>query len=196
MHEERTADFSLPWCIALFKDPSLQRIPTAFRVIHGSTLANNLLGIELFNERSIPAVQTFIKRRPRPKNVCSPHDHHDIEICMLLSLGRGVEGIAGTAHGGIVALMLDEVMAQLASEIFGRDSIITANLNVEFKRRLDTPRVVLAKAYMEDGGEEVKGGDDRGESRRRLKIRGRIEDGEGGIFAEGTSVFVKLRPKM
>lgn len=115
---------------------------------------------------------------------------------MLLSLGRGVEGISGTAHGGIIALMLDEVMAHLASEMFGRDNIMTANLNVEFKRRLDTPRVVLARAYMEEGGEEVKRGDFRGEDRRKVKIRGRIEDGEGGVFAEGTSVFVKLRPKL
>ena len=107
-----------------------------------------------------------------------------------------MEGIAGTAHGGVVALMLDEVMAHLASEVFGRDSIMTKNLNVEFKRRLDTPRVVLARAYMEGGEEEFKGGDSGGKGRRKVKIRGRIEDGEGGIFAEGTSVFVKLRPKL
>ena len=115
---------------------------------------------------------------------------------MLLSLGRGVEGIAGTAHGGIIALMLDEVMAHLASEIFGRDNIITKSLNVEFKRRLDTPRVVLARACMEGGEEEGKGGGFGGEDRRKVKISGRIEDGEGGVFAEGTSVFVKLRPKL
>ena len=196
MHEERTADFSLPWCMALFSDPTLHRIPTGFRIIHGSTVSNNLLGIELFNERSIPAVQTFIKRHPSPNNACAPHNHHDIEIYMLVSLGRGVEGIAGTAHGGVVALMLDEVMAHLASEVFGRDSIMTKNLNVEFKRRLDTPRVVLARAYMEGGEEEFKGGDFGGKGRRKVKIRGRIEDGEGGVFAEGTSVFVKLRPKL
>ena len=107
-----------------------------------------------------------------------------------------MEGIAGTAHGGIIALMLDEVMAHLASEVFGRDSIITKSLNVEFKRRLDTPRVVLARAYMERVEEQVEGGDFGGESGRKLKIRGRIEDEEGGIFAEGTSVFVRLRPKL
>ena len=107
-----------------------------------------------------------------------------------------MEGIAGTAHGGVVALMLDEVMAHLASEVFGRDNIITKHLNVEFKRRLDTPRVVLARAYMEEGEEEVKGGGFGGEDRRKVKIRSRIEDGEGGVFAEGTSVFVKIRPRL
>lgn len=104
--------------------------------------------------------------------------------------------IAGTAHGGIIALILGEVMAHLASEVFGRDNIITKNLNVEFKRRLDTPRVMLARAYMEEGEEQVEGGGLGGEDRRKVKIRRRIEDGEGGIFAEGTSVFVKLRPRL
>ena len=56
-------------------------------------------------------------------------------------------------------------MGQLAAEVFGRYNIVTAGLDVKFKRRLDTPRVVLAKTYMEDGGEEVKG-DVRGESGR------------------------------
>ena len=54
--------------------------------------------------------------------------------------------------------MLDEVMGQLAAEIFGRYNIVTASLDVTFKRRLKTPRVILTRAYTEESGEDVKRG--------------------------------------
>lgn len=111
---------------------------------------------------------------------------------MLFSLGRGVEGIAGTGHGAIVALMLDEVMATLATEIFGRNGIITAALEVRFKRRLDTPRVVLARASLKGVNEEAGPEKDR----KKVGVQATVEDGEGGVFADGRSVFVRLKPKM
>lgn len=107
------------------------------------------------------------------------------EVYMLFSLGRGVEGVPGTGHGAIVALVLDEVMGTLAAQVFGRYNIVTARLNVEFKRRLDTPRVVLARAFL---------GGAKGE--RKVEIRGSVEDGEGIVFADGTSVFVRLQPSL
>lgn len=80
---------------------------------------------------------------------------------MLFSLGRGVEGIVGTGHGAIVALMLDEVMAAVAAEVFGRHGIITGALEVRFKRRLETPRVVLARASLKRVQEEAGAEKDR-----------------------------------
>ena len=104
--------------------------------------------------------------------------------------------MAGWAHGAIIALMLDEVMGQVAAEVFGRYNIVTAGLGVRFRTRLVTPKVALARAYMGEGGEDVRRGDGRGGDRRKLKIIGRVEDGEGGIFTERASEFVKLRPKL
>jgi hypothetical protein len=80
---------------------------------------------------------------------------------MLFSLGRGVEGIVGTGHGAVVALMLDEVMAAVAAEVFGRHGIITGALEVRFKRRLETPRVVLARASLKRVQEEAGAEKDR-----------------------------------
>lgn len=111
---------------------------------------------------------------------------------MLFSLGRGVEGIAGTGHGAIVALVLDEVMGTLAAEVFGRYGVITAALEVRFKRRLETPRVVLAKAALEG----VRNGVAGEEMRKKIEILGTVEDGEGGVLAEGRTVFVRLRPRL
>ena len=115
---------------------------------------------------------------------------------MLFSLDHGVDGVPGTAHGAIVALMLDEVMGHLAAEVFGRYNIVTAKLDVAFKRRLNTPKVVLARAFIGEGEKEAKKGSGGVENTRKLEIMGRVEDGEGGVFAEGRSVFANLRPKL
>ena len=45
--------------------------------------------------------------------------------------------------------MLDEVTEQLAIGLFGRYEILTGALTVRFKRRLETPRVVLCRAWLE-----------------------------------------------
>ncbi len=192
MLTEHTSDFSPPWCLAISNNPAFQHVPTLSRVSHESTGENNLLANVLASEWSVRAVQTFVKR----PCLDSSSLHHNIEVYMLWSLGRGVEGMGGTAHGGIVALMLDEVMAHLATETFGRDNIVTAKLEVGFKRRLNTPRVVLARAVVEKEEEEVKGGSQGVEKKRKLKMMGTVEDGEGGVFAEGRSVFVRLRPRL
>lgn len=93
--------------------------------------------------------------------------------------------------------MLDEVMGQLAAEMFGRYNIVTAKLDVEFRRRLETPRVVVARAFVEErGGARGNGGTPGEGEKRKVEIRGRVEDGEGGVFACGRSVFVRLRSRL
>jgi len=86
---------------------------------------------------------------------------------MLFSLGLGVEGIASTGHGAIVALMLDEVMAAVAAEVFRRHGIITGALEVRYKRRVETPRVVLARASLKGVQEEAGAEKDRRKLERR-----------------------------
>lgn len=185
MTDEILSDFSFPWCKALSEDATLQPIVTDSRTYHSSTGENSLLASSLANPSCIRAVQTFIRRGPTASLA-------QTEIYMLFSLGRGVEGIAGTGHGAIVALMLDEAMATLATEVFGRNGIITAALEVRFRRRLDTPRVVLARASPKGVNEEVGPEKDR----KKVEILATVEDGEGGVFADGRSVFVRLKPKM
>ena len=87
-------------------------------------------------------------------------------------------------------------MGQLAAEVFGRCNIITARLEVGFKRRFNTPRIVLARAFVEKNDEEARRGSTEVEKRRRLEITGRVDDGERVVFAQGRSVFVTLRPKL
>lgn len=97
-----------------------------------------------------------------------------MEVLQLFSLGSVVNGISGTYHSAIISLMLDEVTGQLATGLFGRYEILTGALTVRFRRRLETPRVVLCRAWLEGSVQE-----------RKLTIKGTVEDGGGGVFATG-----------
>ena len=184
---EILSDFSPSWCTALLQDPNLRAITTASRVSHPSTGENSLLATTLANSPCIRAVKTFLRNSSNNTSQAQTP-----EVYMLFSLGRGVDGIAGTCHGAIIALMLDEVMGALAAEVFGRYNIVTTRLDVGFHKRLDTPRVVLTRAILE--------GADRnnavGEGARRVKIIGTVEDGENGVFATGKSEFAKLKERL
>lgn len=129
MTHEHTSDFSLPWCLALSEDPNFKLIPTASRRDDESTGENSLLANALANERCIRAVKTFVKR----PNLESPSAHNNIEVYKLYSLGHGVNGHPGIAHGAIVTLMLDEVMYQIVSEIHRRYDSLTARLAIKLK---------------------------------------------------------------
>lgn len=97
-----------------------------------------------------------------------------MEVLQLFSLGSGVNGISGTYHGAIISLMLDEVTGQFATGLFGRYEIPTGALTVRFKRRLETPRVVLCRPWLDGSVQE-----------RKLAIKCIVEDGGGGVFATG-----------
>lgn len=157
------------------KDPAWKLVPTLSRALHPASTENSLLAETLSSTRGIRTVQTYLKQSP---GSAAPPDM--TEMRMVFSLGDGVNGIAGTCHGGLIGLMLDEVTGQLAAEVFGRYNIITAGLKVAYKRKISTPAVVLCRAWLG----EVKG--------RKAKIEGTIEDGMGGVYAIGQTVFVKL----
>lgn len=80
------------------------------------------------------------------------------------------------------------MISHLAIEIFDRYNIITVKLNIAFKRRLNTSRMILARIFIKEDNEEVKGGSGEVKNKRKLKVRERIENKEGGIFAEDRSV--------
>ena len=87
---------------------------------------------------------------------------------------------------------------QLSAEAFGRYNIVTGRLEVEYKKRLTTPRVVLATASVEIQRAAAQGetGELDKEKKRKSAIVGQVEDGEGGVFAKGKAVYVRLRPNL
>lgn len=163
----------IPWCETLFNDPSLQPFQTLSKLSHGSTF----VGETLSTPTTIRAWQSFYKAPPPDSN------NKTGSLYYLLSLGNGVNGHVDKAHGGFIGVLLDEVIGAIATNHCPPGSTtMTAFMKVDYKKPLDTPRVVLAKAWIEE---------DRSQG-RKIFGRGSVEDGEGGVFATGEALFLMV----
>ena len=104
--------------------------------------------------------------------------HGQADVCWTeLSLPQRFEGWEGIAHGGILAAILDEVMAWA---LVGQDSWgLTARLSIEFKRPVQIGRAIRAEGWMTE------------KRRRLLRTHGQILDGAtGALLATGEAVYV------
>ncbi len=100
-----------------------------------------------------------------------------------VTVGKPHEGPPGLVHGGVVAMLLDHVLAR-AVRAAGRGGL-TATLTVSYRRPvpLGVPLVVTAEAGEADG--------------RRTTATARLaaEDDPGTVLAEADGLFVALRPE-
>jgi len=93
-----------------------------------------------------------------------------------LSLDPRFEGWVGIAHGGILATILDEVMAWslVAEDSWG----VTARLAIEYRRPTPVGRPIRAEGWI------VR-------SRRRLiDTAGAVTDGDGNVLATAEGIYV------
>ncbi|OAQ62427.1 thioesterase superfamily domain-containing protein [Pochonia chlamydosporia 170] len=162
---------SPPWSRQLFQDPTLHPIATPCRHPKPTT-EDSLVAETLATDHTISAWQSLY-RTGSPKNTG--------ELVSLLALGTGVNGHADVAHGGLLALILDEITGNVVELYRGEGmSGYTASLKIDFRRPVRTPGVLLCRSWLE-----------RREG-RKLWVRGRVEDGEGGLYAEGESLWVEV----
>lgn len=103
---------------------------------------------------------------------------------MLYSLGTGVNGHDGYSHGGFIGTLIDEATGQCVFPVFG-SNIVTAEMTVQYKKMLPTPSVILVRAWI-----------DREPERRKVWVKASVEDGLGGVFATGTTLFINIKPKI
>ncbi|MGY1742730.1 MULTISPECIES: PaaI family thioesterase [unclassified Blastococcus] len=98
-----------------------------------------------------------------------------------VTLGKPHEGPPGLVHGGVVATLLDHVLAR-SVRAAGRGGM-TATLTVRYRRpvRLGTPLLLTARVEEADG--------------RRTTARGRVvaEQDPETVLAEAEGLFVSLR---
>ncbi|KAL2044564.1 hypothetical protein ABVK25_012374 [Lepraria finkii] len=104
-----------------------------------------------------------------------------IEECWLLSVGSGVDGKAGRGHGGFNALVLDQISGSVSH--YARPVRIppaTATMTIDYKAPVETPCVVLLRAWIE----ELEG--------RKVWVRGVIEDGSGRALCTSRALLCML----
>jgi len=93
-------------------------------------------------------------------------------------LSSDYQGGTGFVHGGIVATLLDEVMAKVSR--FEGDHAVTGELTVEYVQPVPVDRDLLVEGWEI----ERKG--------RNLLRQGEIRDASGAILARGKGRFVQI----
>jgi acyl-coenzyme A thioesterase PaaI-like protein len=134
-----------------------------------------------------------IKLEPNPTNGCFgcggandfgmkltfEQDNGRRKIVGRFVLGSRYRGGGGMAHGGIIALLLDEAMGKVCR--FRDAKAVTAQLTVDFIKPIDVEKEILVEAF-----EETQNG-------RNLFQVGEIRNTAGEVLARGKARFVILR---
>ncbi len=108
--------------------------------------------------------------------------HADEAGCRTeLTLDAAFQGWDNVAHGGILATILDEVMAW---SVIGRGTWgVTARMAIEFKRPVPVGQAIRAEGTVVDA------------TRRLFRTSGRIVDAAtGDLLASATGVYVAAPP--
>jgi uncharacterized protein (TIGR00369 family) len=136
-----------------------------------------------------------MKLDPKPKNGCFgcgganargmqlafEQDDARQHIVGRFRLGEEYQGGTGFLHGGIIALLLDEVMSK-ASRFHGEHAV-TADLRVEYKRPIRVGQEIVVEGFVarRDG--------------RQLYHEGEIRNQAGNLLARAQGRFVVIDPK-
>ncbi|EXJ64974.1 hypothetical protein A1O7_01313 [Cladophialophora yegresii CBS 114405] len=170
-------DFNIPWCKALLEKNVIDmEIPTQRRLEPDDETSNSMFQQTLYTPSAIRAQINFRRPALESDSITS------WEICNLLSLGTGVDGKTGRAHGGFNALVLDQITGMTAAAISGAAAPATATMTVDYKAPINTPGVVLCRCW----AVEKQG--------RKTWLKGRIEDGEGKLLASAKALFIDPKP--
>jgi uncharacterized protein (TIGR00369 family) len=137
----------------------------------------------------------IIRLEPNPSNKCFgcggnnaggmkltfEQDHINRRIVGRFVLGDRYQGGAGFAHGGIIAVLLDEAMGKVCR--FREVHAVTAELTVEYLKPVSVEKEIVVE------GHEVE------QQGRNLFMAGEIRNTEGIVLARGRGRFVVLQPR-
>ena len=136
-----------------------------------------------------------VRLEPNPTNKCFgcggdssggmkltfEQDNANRKIVGRFILGERYQGGAGFAHGGIIALLLDEAMGKVCR--FREVRAVTAELSVEYLKP-----VAVEKEIVVEGRETEMNG-------RNLFMAGEIRNENGDVLARGKGRFVVIKPR-
>lgn len=168
-------DFDKPWCKKILDDPNIRWTRNSHDVVP-EKVSNSMFEQTLYTDRAIRAHLSF----SRP---CNELDSiRPIEDCFLISVGDGVDGATGRAHGGFNSLLLDHACGHAAHHNSPNPiSPATATMTVDFKRPISTPCVVLCRSWLV----EMTG--------RKMWTKAVIEDEHGQVLTSAKCLFIAAR---
>ncbi|KAK6383056.1 hypothetical protein LTS17_003726 [Exophiala oligosperma] len=211
---------SVPWCARLLSDKRYSTVPSRFGQpspdtrgdFFTRTLAtDNTIVACLYQERRVngnderleSGLESNGSTKPQQQD---PRISNVEEIRAFLATASGVNGFPGVAHGGFVAAVIDETMGYLIKAhlrasvtevapppgkakvtmvpLTSSDTtaaVMTGELTIRYKRPMPTGEVLLVRTWVE----KIEG--------RKTYAKAVVEDGEGTVLTEGTSVFIALK---
>jgi acyl-coenzyme A thioesterase PaaI-like protein len=92
------------------------------------------------------------------------------------ALGANYAGGGGFAHGGIIAVILDEAMGKLSR--LTDEKAVTAEMSIEYRKPVPIDQTIVVEGWQEE---------EKGRSRFRVA---EIYDTEGNLLARGKGRFV------
>ena len=92
------------------------------------------------------------------------------------TLGPRYGGGAGFAHGGIIAVLLDEAMGKISK--LADERAVTAELNIEYRKPVPVHAEIIVSGWQES---------EKGRNRFRVA---EIHDAHGNLLARGRGRFV------
>lgn len=164
---------SVPWAAKLLKDPGLRAFSLP-NIVPKASGEDSMVAETLRTESTVSLWQPLY-RAPCPEAPLG-------EFLFVLTLGSGLNGHAGTLHGGITSLLFDETLGHASwyHRAPGTHQY-TATLTVDYKKTVPTPSTVLFRTRM-----------DPSSSGRKCWLDGTLEDGEGVIYATGRALFLEF----
>jgi len=174
---ETHPDFDIPWCIDLLRsDIEVVEVPTREMQNPPSSEVSNSMFLHTLYTPSAIRAQINFKRPTREPDAITLY-----EYCYLLSIGSGVDGKRGRAHGGFNALILDQMTGTIAAQVGGGTAPATATMTVDYKAPIDTPSVILCRGWPVE------------KSGRKVWVKASVEDGAGRVLAVAKALFVSAR---
>jgi acyl-coenzyme A thioesterase PaaI-like protein len=170
-------DFDLPWCQELLNsDVQIVEIPLQNKSQSDDPQVSNTMFLRTLDTETAIRAQISFKRPAKESESLASY-----EYCSLMSIGDGVDGKTGRAHGGFNALILDHVTGTIASQISHSIAPATATMAVDYKAPINTPGVILCRGWaIEQNG-------------RKTWIRANIEDGTGRALVTAKTLFISPR---
>ncbi|KXH36288.1 thioesterase superfamily protein [Colletotrichum nymphaeae SA-01] len=176
---------ALPWCRALLKNPTVVTFIPPSRVPENTNPHDRFFGKTLNNLTGIPACISF-HTEATGRSVIT-------ELSSLFALSRGVDGYPNIAHGGMTAVLIDEVLGVLIQRNMDTErgdpifkmNTVTSSMNIKYLKPIKTPSVVLGTGQIK----EIRG--------KKIMLKAVLKDADGMELVTCDSIWIGIpRVKM
>jgi uncharacterized protein (TIGR00369 family) len=121
----------------------------------------------------------FVCGQENPAGLHLDFDQTESEAWTWFDSPARFEGYQGVVHGGIIATLLDEVMAKI---ILSKDlAAVTADLSIRYRKPLPIGQKVKASGSITL------------QKSRTIHTKAELSDAQGNIYAEATAVYIVVK---